>query len=97
MLGRTRSAVIVATTKDVQERVGKEKGEREDHEEPEGCMDQCHVKRTAVRRGVIDEEGNVGVDEQEEEDTEEDGREEEQAQDLGRVRHARARRGVLPM
>lgn len=36
-------------------------------------MDECHVKKAGVRRCVVDEESDVGVDEQEEEDAEEDG------------------------
>lgn len=28
-------------------------------------MDECHVERTVVRRGVVDEQSNVGIDEQE--------------------------------
>jgi hypothetical protein len=85
---------VVGGRKDVQERVGKEEGEGEDHEEAERGVDEGHVKGTAVGRGVVHEEGDVGVDEQEDEDAEEDGGEEEHAEDLwGGVRRTRAHRG----
>lgn len=74
--------IVITGWKDVQERVGKHERQREDHKEPEGGVDQGHVKWTAIRRAMIDEEGNVGIHEQEDDDTEEDSREEEHAQDL---------------
>lgn len=51
-------------------------------------MDEGHVKGATVGRGVVDKEGNIGVDERKEEDTKEDRGEEEHAEDLQGVRRA---------
>ena len=45
-------------------------------------MDERHVKGASVGRCMVDDEGDVGVDEQEEQDALEDGREEEHTKSL---------------